>query len=47
VTVNSERFRLRIKELQARFEITDRKTQELLQQLREEIETVERITFEG
>jgi hypothetical protein len=46
MTVNSEKFRLRIQELQARFEITDRKTQELLQQLREEIEIVERITFE-
>ena len=46
MTVNSEKFRLRIKELQARFEITDAKTQELLQQLREEIEIVERITFE-
>ena len=46
VTVNSEKFKKRIQELQSRFAITDARTQELLQQLREEIETIERITFE-
>ena len=46
VTVNSERFKLRIQELQARFKVTDAKTQELLRDLRETIKTVESINFE-
>jgi hypothetical protein len=46
MTVNSEKFRLRIQELQSRFAITDARTQELLQELRETIETVQNIEFE-
>jgi hypothetical protein len=46
VTVNSEKFKLRIQELQARFKVTDAKTQELLRDLRETIKTVESINFE-
>jgi GR25 family glycosyltransferase involved in LPS biosynthesis len=46
VTVNSEKFKQRIAELQARFKVTDAKTQELLEDLRETIKTVEGINFE-
>ena len=46
VTVNSEKFKLRIQELQARFKVTDAKTQELLRDLRETIKTVESINFD-
>jgi hypothetical protein len=46
VTVNSEKFKVRIKELQARFKVTDAKTQELLRDLRETIKTVESINFD-
>jgi hypothetical protein len=45
VTVNSEKFKQRIAELQARFKVTDAKTQELLENLRETIKTVESINF--
>jgi len=46
VTVNSEKFKQRIAGLQARFKVTDAKTQELLENLRETIKTVESINFE-
>jgi hypothetical protein len=46
VTVNSEKFKQRIAELQVRFKVTDAKTQELLENLRETIKTVENINFE-
>ena len=46
VTVNSEKFKQRIAELQVRFKVTDAKTQELLEDLREQIKIVESITFE-
>jgi hypothetical protein len=46
VTVNSEKFKQRIAELQARFKVTDAKTQELLENLRETIKTVENINLE-
>jgi len=46
VTVNSEKFKQRIAELQARFKVTDAKTQELLEGLREQIKTLESINFE-
>ena len=46
VTVNSEKFKERIAELQARLKVTDAKTQELLKDLRETIKTVESIEFE-
>ena len=46
MTVNSEKFKERIAELQARFKVTDAKTQELLKDLRETIKTVESIEIE-
>ena len=46
MTVNSEKFKQRIAELQVRFKVTDAKTQELLEDLREQIKIVESITFE-
>ena len=45
MTVNSEKFKQRIAELQARFKVTDAKTQELLEDLREQIKTLESINF--
>ena len=46
MTVNSEKFKVRIKGLQARFKVTDTKTKELLRDLRETIKTVESINFD-
>ena len=46
MTVNSEKFKVRIKELQARFKVTEIKTKELLQQLQGEIKILESINFD-
>jgi len=47
VTVNSNKFRQRIQELKNRFKETDAKTKELLQDLKEQIKTLESITFDA
>jgi hypothetical protein len=47
VTVNSHKFRQRLQELKNRFKETDAKTQELLQELKEQIKALESINFDA
>ena len=47
MTVNSDKFKQRLQEMKNRFKETDAKTQELLQELKEQIKTLESINFDA
>jgi len=47
VTTNASKFRQRLQEMKARFKETDATTQKLLQDLKEQIKTLESITFDA
>jgi len=46
VTVNSNKFKQKLQEMENRFKETNAKTQELLQELKEQIKVLESINFD-